>query len=459
LEEILMLPPQGMQRSLKSHYLLGILLAVALLVRIALMPLWAYLPKDFSDEGFWKDWMLAIHQHGLLNIFHTTTDYVGYHYVLWLLTLVYSVIGSGYGHDVFRLHLLVKAPPVLFDLALIAAVYAVSLSLFEELRVRHSKALALGAAAVVAFQPAIIYDSAVWAQTDSAVTLAMILSLFFVARGRTALGFGVWAIGFLIKPHPIIVLPLLLYLAWRQGAKSLLTGVATGATVGLIALAPWLFHGDGPDIIRIYHGLFAADYNRLSAQAWNLWWFFDITSHLQPAQSLVGFVTFRMAGLLLTACAGLLALLYLRARTNLRGTLVAAAYLAFAFYILPVSTHERYLYPFFAFLLPLVMIEKRWRPLYVMASIAFFLNLAVVAPPIHSFSGRWIGSPFTIGVAALNCLLFAMFTLEMVRVAMPSLRLTVQRRRQWLREMFGKLPQEIPSRGAARDPRPSRGKS
>lgn len=454
-----MLPPQGMQRFLKSHYLLGILLISALLVRIALMPLWAYLPNDFSDEGFWKDWMLAIHQHGLLNIFHTTTDYVGYHYVLWLLTLIYSVIGGGYGHEVFRLHLLVKAPPVLFDLALIGAVYAVSLSLFDELRVAHGKALALGAAAVVAFQPAILYDSAVWAQTDSAVTLAMLLSLFFVARGRIAAGFGVWTLGFLVKPHPIIVLPLLIYLAWRQGAKSLFSGLVTSTAVGLVALAPWLLHGDGPQIFRLYHGLFDADYGRLSAQAWNLWWFFDLTSHPQPAQSVAGFITFRTLGLVFTIFAGLLALLYLHARTNLRGTLVAAAYLAFAFYLLPVSTHDRYLYPFFALILPLAMIEKRWRPIYAMASIVFFFNLAVVAPPIHSFSGRWISSPFTIGAAALNCLLFATFTLEMARVAAPSLRLTVQQRRDWLRRIFGGLPQEIPSRGAARDPRPSGGKS
>ena len=338
---------------LQSCYPLGILLAAALLVRILLMPLWAYLPNDFSDEGFWKDWMLAIHQHGLLNIFHTTTDYVGYHYVLWLLTLVYGIIGGGYGHYVFRLHLLVKVPPIFFDLALIVAAYTVSRSLFEELHARHANSLALGAAAIIAFQPAVLYDSAVWAQTDSAVTLAMLLSLFFVARGRTALGFGTWTAGFLIKPHPIIVLPLLLYLAWRQSAKSLASGIGASLAMGLLAVAPWLLHGDGGDIFRIYHRLFGTDYTQLSANAWNAWWFFDLTSHPLPAQSAFGFVTFRMLGLLFTASAGFLALLYLRERANLRGALVAAAYLAFAFYLLPVSTHDRYLYPFFALLLPL----------------------------------------------------------------------------------------------------------
>lgn len=439
-----MVLPQGVRQILRSYYPLGILLVAALLVRIALTPLWAYLPNDFSDEAFWKDWMLAIHQHGLLNVFRTSdTDYVGYHYILWLLTLVYNVIGGGYGHEVFRLHLLVKAPPVLFDLALIGAVYGVSRSLFEELRLQRARVLALGAAVVVAFQPAVLYDSAAWAQTDSAVTLAMLLALFFVARGRTSLGFGIWAAGFLIKPHPIIILPLLLYLAWRQNAKSLLPGLAASAAVGLIGLGPWLLHGDGGELVRIYRGLFSADYERLSAEAWNAWWFADLALHPKPDQTVFSFVTYRMLGYLLTVSAGFLTLFYLHARANLRGALVAAAYLAFAFYLLPVSTHDRYLYPFFAFLLPVAIIEKQWRVLYVLASVTFFFNLTVVAPPIHAFSGRWTGSPFTIGVAALNCALFVLFTLEIARVALPSLYALLRRRSQGVRAVFRGLPHEV----------------
>ncbi len=439
-----MVLPAGARRIVRSYYPLAILLAAALIVRLALTPFWAYLPNDFSDEGCWKDWMQAIHQHGLLNVFRTSdTDYVGYHYVLWLLTLVYGVIGGGYGHEVFRLHLLVKAPPVLFDLALIVATYAVSRSLFEEMRLPHVRAMALGAAAVVAFQPAVLYDSAVWSQTDSAVTLAMLLALFFAARGRTKLAFGVWAAGFLIKPHPIIILPVLLYLTWRRNARALLPGLATVAGVWLLGLGPWLLHGDAGQLVRVYRGLFIADYQRLSAEAWNAWWFADLTLHPKPDQAVFGFVTYRMLGYLLTISAGFLALLYLHARANLRGALIAAAYLAFAFYLLPVSTHDRYLYPFFAFMLPVAVAEKRWRALYAVASLTFLFNLTVVAPPVHAFSGRWIGSPFTIGVAALNCALFGAFTVEIARVALPSTRALLRRSQRRARATVGGLPDEV----------------
>ena len=436
--------PARARRIARSYYPLAVLLVAAVIVRIALTPLWAYLPNDFSDEGCWKDWMQAIHQHGLLNVFRTSdTDYVGYHYVLWLLTGVYGIIGgSDYGHEVFRLHLLVKAPPVLFDLALIVAMYAVSRSLFEEMRLPRARALALVAAAVVAFQPAVLYDSAVWSQTDSAVTLAMLLALFFAVRGRTKLAFGVWAAGFLIKPHPIIILPVLLYLTWRRNARALLPGLATAAGVGLVGLGPWLLHGDAGQLARVYRGLFDADYQRLSAEAWNAWWFADLTLHPKPDQAVFGFVTYRMLGYLFTVSAGFLALLYLHARANLRGVLVAAAYLAFAFYLLPVSTHDRYLYPFLAFMLPVAVAEKRWRALYAVASVAFFFNLAVVAPPIHAFSARWIGSPFTIGIAALNCLLFGLFTLEIARTALPSMRALLRRSPERAGAALGGMPDE-----------------
>ncbi|MGA2284980.1 MAG: glycosyltransferase 87 family protein [Dehalococcoidia bacterium] len=418
------------RRTIRDHLPLIALLVVAIAIRLPLLPLWAYQDKGFTDEGFWKNWMVAIHQHGLLNIFRTTdTDYVGYHYVLWLLARINGIIGGSWDYSAFRLRLLVKAPPVLFDLGLIVAVYAVSRALFEELRLPRSNVLALIAAAVMAVQPAVLYDSAVWSQTDSAVTLAMLLALFFVARGNIKLGFGIWGVGFLIKPHPIVILPLLIYLAWRQSPRALRSGVVTVAAVWLIGLGPWLVHGDLLNILRVYRGLFEADYDRLSASAWNLWWFADLSLHPHPDQGIIPFITYRTIGLVLTVSAGFLALFYLHARPNLRGALVAAAYLSFAFYLLPISTHDRYLYPFLAFMLPIAVAEPRWRALYGLASVAFFFNLAVVAPPIADFAGRWTGSPFTIAVAALNCLLFALFTVALVPIAAQSARTLLLRGR------------------------------
>lgn len=57
--------------------------------------------------------------------------------------------------------------------------------------------------------------------------------------------------------------------------------------------------------------------------------------------------------------------------------------------------------------------ERRWLWLYGPASVTLFLNMTVVAPPIRAFSGRWVESPFSLAIAAVNVVMFAGFTVVM----------------------------------------------
>jgi hypothetical protein len=255
--------PAGHGRALLP---LGALIAGAVAVRAALTPLYAYLPNGYLDEGFWKDWMLTIHRHGVLNIFRESdTDYVGYHWVLWALAGVYALIGGPYTQTSPSLHVLVKTPSIIFDVALMISVYVATALLARQQARRHGERLALAAAAVIAFQPAVLYDSAVWAQTDAAVTVAMLLSLVLVANGRPMMGWGVWTLGFLVKPHPIVVVPILLTLTLRRsGPTALARGMVAVGAVGAIVLGPWLLHGDVPHRHHL-QGAVRYEHDRLSA--------------------------------------------------------------------------------------------------------------------------------------------------------------------------------------------------
>jgi Gpi18-like mannosyltransferase len=404
------------------------LLVAALVLRLLLSPLWAYLPGGYSDEQLWKYWMQYSHDHGVLNIFDAGfVNYIGYQWVLWLLAIVYNLLGGGYEGSPFALHLLVKTPAIAFDLVLVLTVYATTQLLserYEQLASRR-KRLALTAAAVIAFQPALLYDSAVWAQTDSAIACSMLASLVLAARRRFDLAWAALALGFLIKPQPVIMLPVLTVMTFRIGGwRAVLQGAMTALVVLLVTILPWLVHGEGARIASIYRELFSGEYSplpgdRLSASAWNVWWFIDVASRPSPNDALFGLplITYRVAGLVLSALAGLLALLYLAPRPRLHDTLIAAAYIAFAFYMLPISTHERYLLPFFAIMLPVVLVDRRWLRLYVLLSATFFLNLVVVAPPIEALAGRWNESPFTLLCASANVALFLWFSAWMLNEA------------------------------------------
>ncbi len=395
---------------------LALILVAAVVLRGALAPLYAHLPNGYLDEGFWKYWMQRIHDHGVLNIFRTSdTDYVGYHWVLWILSIAYAAIGGPYAQTTPTLHLLVKVPSILFDIALIVTVYAATRTLARQSRAESAaQASGVAAAAVLAFHPVVVYDSAVWAQVDAAVAAAMVGSILLVATGRPATGWAVWTLGFLIKPHPIIVVPVLCALTLRRsGAGALWRCSASVIGVAAVVLGPWLLHGDAANIATTYKALFDANYERLSASAWNLWWFPDVAVRPGPDDAMfsaIPMLTYRHAGLALSAAAGALATVYVWRRPTLRDGLLAASYLALAFYVLPVSTHERYMYPLVALLLPVAMLERRWLWLYAIASTTLFLNMIVAAPPIESLSGRWLESPFSLAIAGVNVVMFAWFT-------------------------------------------------
>ena len=181
---------------------LATIIVFALALRFALAPLTAHLPNGLTDEGFWKHWMQAIDQHGVLNIFRTTdTDYVGYHWVLWVVSLVYRGLdGSSYSDSDPLLHLLVKLPSIAFDVVLILVVYRATTVLLRQARLGAAEIErgALVAAAVIAFQPGVLYDGAVWAQTDSIITTAMLGSLVLASRNRPFGAGSVWALGLMV---------------------------------------------------------------------------------------------------------------------------------------------------------------------------------------------------------------------------------------------------------------------
>lgn len=394
--------------------------AAALAVRVALTPLYAHLPNGTLDEGFWKHWMQRIHEHGVLNIFRTSdTDYVGYHWVLWILSIIYDWIGGPYTQTTPSLHILVKVPSIIFDLVLIALVYRVAMFTIEGEGAGDATGRtlrgggAIAAAAVCAFHPAILYDSAVWAQTDAAISAAMLGSLVLAFRGQPRWAGFVFAMGFGVKPHPIIIAPLLALVLWRYGRlKAMVQAGLTAVLTTALILAPWLIHGDGRRIGEVYKTLFTKERARLSELAWNIWWIPDQLGDPRPGSAAFGLsdaITYERLALALSAGATLLAIAFAVRNSDFISTLIAAAFQAFAFYELPVGSHERYLYPLLILLLPVIVVRPRWLLLYVPISVTFFLNLVVVAPPMERYMDRYVYSNVGVYIAAAQALVFGAF--------------------------------------------------
>ncbi len=78
-----------------------------------------------------------------------------------------------------------------------------------------------------AFNPAVIYNAAVWGQFDAVYTFFLVLSLVLALKSKPELSAVAFALGLLTKPQGIALLPLIAFLIYKKGGlKKLLFSVA-----------------------------------------------------------------------------------------------------------------------------------------------------------------------------------------------------------------------------------------
>ncbi|MDP9236334.1 MAG: hypothetical protein M3P30_02870 [Chloroflexota bacterium] len=404
---------------------LGALLVAAAFVR---MPFWLSSTYAYGhgDAITWEVWSRAIYDHGFINVFRTAdSNYVGYHYVLWPTSIIYGWISPEYELWTAPIRILIKVPPFVCDLGLAAMIFflARDLSTARTEPGRHAQAALAAAAFTLA--PASVYDSMWWSQIDSVITLCMLGSVMLMLRGRIGTAWALWMLGFLFKPQPIVILPVLAaFTFWKYGSTSLLRGVACAVAVGLAALAPFLLHGDAGRIGGTYQTIFQQDPIDLSEGAWNGWSILDLHGDdphpVDTAFTAGGIdVSYAELSLALSAAATLLVLAYLRRHLDTSGVLFACAAMVFIFFILPTSTHERYLYPLFAFAAPLLVRSSRIIAVYVLLSVTFTLNLLAINPPNASDFWQWHETPFAVAIAAMNIAVFCALMMWLMASMIP----------------------------------------
>lgn len=403
---------------------------VVLLAAVARMPFWLSYTHAYGngDAAIWQVWSKAIHDHGFINVLRTAdSNNVGYHYVLWPTSVIYARFNADYELWTPLLRILIKVPPFVCDLGLAALIFATARMLAPPgLDPARRNVAAAGCALAFALAPAAIYDSMWWSQTDSIIALCSLGAIVLLARGQVALAFAVWTLGFLAKPQPVVILPALVAFAyWRFGAAGVLRGAAGGGAMFAAAVAPFVLHGDTRLLIETYQRMFEQGPIDLAQGAWNGWSIADARGDPRPGDALfeVGGVAITYAGLSLALCAGAAAIVlaWLRSRLDLEGLLLACATLVFAFYILPTSTHERYVYPAFALTAP-VLVRQRWliAP-YAALSVTFILNLLAINPPNASEFWQWHGTAFAQAIAGFHTAVFAATMALMAVLAVRAL--------------------------------------
>ncbi len=345
---------------------LAVILAIAA-VKFALLPLFGGYPNDISS---YESWALQMAAQGPARIYRTGyfLDYPpGYLYALWLMGLVASAVhASG-----VALRMIVEAPALIADFVLAAVAF-----IFVRRTHPARPAAARAALLLVALNPALLYDTVVWGQTDSVMASVLLLSTALALDDEFELAWALAAFGVLVKPQALMFVPVLGWWTllrapqwqwWRAAFAALVTAVVGVVPFQLGHRWYWIF--------ELYHST-AAYYHETSVNAFNL---LALLGGLRKpdTDALAGISYFVLGMSLLAPLYGFIGWRLWRER-GARGLIYAAFAALFGFFMLAPRMHERYLYAAVVFAVPLAVESAEMAAVFAILTATCCFNLAYV---------------------------------------------------------------------------------
>jgi Gpi18-like mannosyltransferase len=253
------------------------------------------------------------------------------------------------------------------------------------------------------FNPAIIYDSAIWGQVDSVYTLFFMLALMLFVSDKQMLSGVFMAIAILTKPQSLVLVPLFALVMIKKNSPLTLAKILFVSCAAFVVVALPFY----PDmsILELFKSYFMSytQYPYNSLNAFNLWAF---TGLFQPDNIQFLFMTYRMWGYLIFGLIFMYVSYFILKNKDDKSIYIACAILFFAFFMFFTRIHERYLFPMFAPLAVAMTLDRRFSYVYVLATLTFLFNLHFVL--VEAKTGiPFQDSEFLIPVmAGINLVLF-----------------------------------------------------
>lgn len=406
-------PPGGGDRGTTGEKLGLVLLIFTILgVKMAVAPYFGYQ----TDLGTYKAWALRLADRGPADFYAPNyfCDYPpGYLYILWLLGSIYQ--GMKLDTSGALSTLIIKMPGLIADFVSTGLLYAL-------LRPRVGSRMTWIVVLAYAFNPAVIFNSAIWGQTDSLFTLELFLGALLLFEGRIAFGWAILMVAAITKPQALIFLPLLA--SWKGNwdrPERPIIAAATGLAVATILTLPFV----EPLGLYEHYNKGAAYYAETSVNAFNL--MAILGGFRQSDSAMLGFLSYKVWATVFVV----LFFCYLGFLIYRRRDAEMYMYLMFllplGFFMLSTRMHERYLFPCLMFLAPLLPRRKHLWAFFGVLTVTYYLNLWYILRALNSdyFLAPW--EPFGIAVSIVNVALFVAAMAEgyrMTRLAPEPLPLS-----------------------------------
>jgi len=337
--------------------------------------------------GSWLGWANKLASSGLSK-FYSDSDWTqytpGYLYWLWFI-----------GRMGWINEFAIKIPVAVADIATGLLIWSLVKKVNEK--------LAIASFFLYTLNPVVIFDGSVWGQIDGLLTFFLFLSAYFLIEKKNfILSVFFWSVAFVIKPQSMAVAPvfLLVILLRKFKLKDVFFGALTG--VATIFFLSWPFFINNPifglpqQIIKM--GQF---YSYTSVNAFNIWTWFGMWK--SDTQTIFN-ISLANWGVIFLATSIIFALFKFRNKLSLAsqspGKLdnkvnyyLLFAILSLCFFVFPTKVHERYLFPFFAFLITAAGISKSQNlfVVYIVTTVASFANLYY---PYSYYNDNFLRSEF-----------------------------------------------------------------
>ena len=346
----------------------------------------AALPGFGIDLGAFQFWSVNLADQGPWNFYGDDffSDWApGYLYVLWFIGGLDSIFQ--FSGDQFWY--ILKLPSIAADLASAYLLYRILEGQKDGIR--------LGAAALYLLHPVILLVGPVWGQVDSMLAFFLLLTVYYLARGRTVVAAVAYTVGFLVKPLAIGALPVFVFWGLRDEIRQVLPNlpetaeplsraiafgrslaarvwpaVAAALSAALLLLLPFFpsnplaIFGQLQDATEVY------PFN--SFYAFNFW---GLTGWLKSDQLTFWGLAYRWWGIILYAAASISIIWTFRDAKGPGPLALGTALSVLAFFLFMTRMHERYLFASILLLMTAgfaMNARAIWAALAVLSVVQFF---------------------------------------------------------------------------------------
>ena len=261
---------------------------------------------------------------------------------------------------------LLKLPSVLADLGIAALIYKML-----------DKKYAFRGSIFWLFNPVVIYNSAIWGQTDSIISFFGLFAFYLLLTKKLVWAVVAFALCLYIKLSLAIFAPIFVIMALRQKyeVKDYVKAVIFSLVIIGVLTLPFSHREPFGYLYKIYTDkVLTQQLHVITANAFNIW--AALTGiHEQPHTLPFLGLTYQYWGDILFAIFFVPILFLVYKKQNMEVVVIGLMLTAFSSFMFLTNMHERYLYPVFPFLTILVVKQRKLLPVFIGVSLISLLNL------------------------------------------------------------------------------------